>query len=194
MCAALQTKTGSPVLPPPEERFCGVIQGLTALIAELLQISQKKGCDIVNPILIRIASDGMKKYSPTQMIENFILYSCDYWGQIHKEDENFFGENSSKIFGELPLAGEYISKFKLLFTAKDAKNEHIIVAEDRKSLWTFFKTLVKICLAYIHEKRIPYKGIDLQGNPVASYRDPTIFSQVDIFTQATLFGVKLSFK
>ncbi len=73
--------------------------------------------------------------------------------QIIARHENFFSQNAAKLFPALPP--DMITPVALLLTRKDENGTDIISKEDKEAIWTFLDCLVKICIKYIHIKRMP---------------------------------------
>ena len=154
--------------PPEEERFIRNVLELSDLIHELTSICWDEGIKDVNPALIILAKAYLKKYNKIEMIETFILHSHKCWDEIEERRENFFNVHAAAIFAHLPVKEGNISAFKMLFTSKDDKGEHIIIQEDRNAIWDYFHSLVKICIKYVH--RIRYcKLIEIEGKMKPRY-------------------------
>lgn len=140
-------------LPNEEERFNTNIVDLTSLLHELITICHKAGKTKIEPGIIMLAGGLIEAIDNVKVIENFILYSYEFWGQISERDESFFTENCAKVFQDLPK--EHVSAFKELFEAKDNYGKSIIIQEDKDAIWRFFDSLIKIAIKYIHRVRGP---------------------------------------
>lgn len=176
---------------PTSERFQKNVLDLLDIVMELNQIVYDNGYRYVEPALMEMAGPILKEIPHTHLIETFIdsTYNSEikstYWDQIRLKSEVFFLENSDKIFSGLPLGN--IKAFKALFTAKDSEGELIISEEDRDCLWSYFSSLVKICINYIHEGREPRLK---DGNPRYG---KNFYPDVELEQQAKLWKVELKF-
>jgi hypothetical protein len=139
--------------PPEEERFMTNVLDLTYLVHDLATICWDANIKDINPGLVAIAENYLETYDKLKLIDAFIKHSHKYWTKIYERKEIFFIENAHEIFQYLPIDTKNINAFKIFFTAKDNKGEHIIIQEDRDAIWDIFDSLVKICIKYIHRVR-----------------------------------------
>jgi hypothetical protein len=139
--------------PSEEVRFHANVVDLIELIKELVTTAFNKGHRLINPTLIEIAGTVLKGMDKRLLIDNFIKYSSEYWGQIRVREEKFFNEHAKDVFKDLPLGN--VDAFKQLFELRDEKGKHVIDPEDKTVVWDFFQNFVKICINYIHKNRRP---------------------------------------
>ena len=136
-----------------EGRFAANIKCMTDLLYELISTAYSRGHKKINPQMVTMAGVYISSIDKTVLIDTFITHTHEEcWEQIRKREDRFFIENSSKIFGKLPIQSEQIDAFKYLFTTKDA-NGPIITPEDKTAIFDIASSLVKIAIKYIHRKR-----------------------------------------
>ncbi len=141
-------------LPPATERFYITFEGTIKLISELNRSCYVKGYKQVAPGLVVMAEKYLSGLDRTVLIESFIEKSHIYWEQIRLKNEDFFMKSAKEIFGDIPLV-DLPSALTNLFSGVDEKGNRIIPKEDRDALFSFFSSMVKICIKHIHEERGP---------------------------------------
>ena len=139
--------------PTEEERFFNNVMGLTDLMHELSSMCWDAGVKDINPQLISLARGYLSGYNKTELIDTFIKYSWEYWGEISERNQDFFIEHANSIFEHLPVKTENINAFKVFMRAKDEYGEYVICQEDREAIWDYFEAMVKISIKYIHRVR-----------------------------------------
>ncbi len=176
-------------LPNEEERFSRNIVDLTDLIHELIGTCYKAGKTAIQPALIMLAGGILEAYDKVKMIENFIYYSHEFWTQISKREESFFGENCAKVFRDLPK--KHVGAFKELFEATDNQGSPIIIKEEKDSIWDYFDSLIKICIKYVHRKRGPKMKDFGDGKGTRPVYTVEIFSDIRLQYFASIWKVDL---
>ena len=192
---------------PASERFhvttCEVVNEIQAINSDILVDKS----NIINPILLTLLGAFLRTYTTQEhyeeLIEGFIGNTYDLWEQIRNEQEDFFLKESEKIFGgmvkkmfdndkEGKLKGfqpDNIFKVKELFTATDKKGQKLVDKDDRGAVWVYLKSMVKICIKYVHEKREPtMKTID--GSRKAYYTKK-FFPKVNTMKCSKLWDIDL---
>ena len=140
-------------MPLEEERFKANVLDLSDLIHELASQCWDEGVKDLNPMLLMAAKAYLGGYDKIELIETFIKYSNEYWGEIKNRNEDFFKLHSRNVFGKLPVGEGNINGFKILFESKDKDGNFMICQDDRDAIWDMFDSLVKICIKYIHRVR-----------------------------------------
>lgn len=135
-----------------EEQFYCNVCDLCDYIIELIEGCWSNGYKIISPAQIKIAKNLLLIYDKSQLINNFIIQTNDYWDNIRTRDYMFFIENGNKLLGE--SFRKDINIFELIFTAKNPETGAPLILDDEKeNLWVYFSSLVKISISYIHKKR-----------------------------------------
>jgi hypothetical protein len=156
--------------PNEEERFMTNIKDLTDLIHELITTCYESGIKDINPMLVGLASSYISSLDKKELIETFIEHTHEEcWEKIRLKEEEFFVNHTDKIFGNLPVGKNHIDAFKILFTSKDKDGEYIIIEDDREAIFDIFRSLVKICIKYVHRVRECYL-LEKDGKMVPRYR------------------------
>ncbi len=140
-------------LPAEEERFHANLLSFIDLVHELITSCHRLGKTTMNPGIISFARNILNDWNKTEMIENFIEYSYEFWDEISEKDEHFFLENCGKIFKDIP--GNHVNAFRELFEARDETGHSIIIDDDKAAMWDYFDGFIKICIKYIHRERKP---------------------------------------
>jgi hypothetical protein len=133
----------------PEMRFHKNLVALGDLLYTLTLEITNKGYQTLNPTLVEFASSVIANYDKRFVIENFIVYSNEYWDKIRERNEEFFRENAGNIFKGIPLHN--VNAFRDIFTLKDERGEFLIDPVDKKTVWDFFFALIRISLHYLNE-------------------------------------------
>lgn len=133
-------------IPPAEERFYGNLKGFFDLTKDILDdlYTSKKYTEIP-PALVDIAWGFLCNSDKVQLLENFIKKSHPHWEKIREKDQDFFVSNASCIFGELPT--DKLNSFLKLLTTD------MIGEEQKKNIWNYLSSFVKISIKYLYEKR-----------------------------------------
>lgn len=150
--------------PPPIERFHKTVIELSGLVGDLIQEIYDSGHKSIDPTLVRFAGIILENYNKKDLIETFIEHSVPHWDLIFARDDKFFLENASQIFQGLPMTN--INAFKTLFITKNKDGQPIIQQADKKEIWDFFRSLIKICHHYLHEQRRVIPGLNLAESAV----------------------------
>ena len=171
-----------------EERFFENMLGLTSFIKVLVEKVSDAGHKIVNPMIIDIAMVILNNYDKNKIIENFILYSHDYWDQIFMKDERFIHENCLIIFQDLPK--NHVEAFTHIFLLKNKNGEFIIDSDDKDIIWEYFSSFIKISIKYIHEKRVCVEKI-VDGKMIPRWLHDYM-KHINLQSEAKRWNVKLT--
>lgn len=144
-----------------QEKFLKTTLGLISLIRELVSEAYEKGYKTINPILLDGASGYIADMNRDKLIDDFIYHSYPHWTEIKNMNEIFFNEHAGKIFGDLPMSNNNINAFRQLFSLVDESGKPIIDPSDKKSIWDFFHSMVKICIHHvINTRKIDQSSFD----------------------------------
>jgi len=188
--------------PPPEERFHANVIGLGELVYDIVKKVNATGNFIINPELVKITICILDKLDHTTIIDTFIHKSTynksnealpfeeHCWTKIHEKDKSFFLENAGEIFGDLQM--NRVDAFSRMFGANDEHGNPIVPERDEEEIWEYFKSLVKITIKYIHEKRQP-KLLRRGSEEIRRYEKDDFFSDVDIARHADLWKIQFHF-
>lgn len=140
--------------PSHQDRFFENLIDFGKLITELITICHEKKCDVIHPAILELGIKYVENMDRIKIIENFIEYSKDVWDKIINRDETFFSdkENGKKIFVDLPNVVDHIY---VLLVTKDSDGVSIITDDDKRAIWDYADSWLKICIKYIHDKRKP---------------------------------------
>jgi len=177
-------------IPPEEERFAKN----TVIMAQAVETSISKlynaGYQVVNPIIIKMATGVVQSFDKEYLIQGFIENSHQKcWGEIKQRNETFFVANASDIFKYLPM--DKVNLFKDLFTIKDSSGKSVISQDVKDEIWGLFDAMIKISIKYVHRKREPYSYID--NEYVINAYKLSFFDDIDLNHHANIWSVKLEF-
>ena len=172
------------------EKFVYNLEVLCRVVTEIARDIQKKGYNVVSPEMISLASEYLKAKDPEKLLQNFIKYSYKHWEKIKKRNENFFGEEASKIFPDLPSS--IIELFCKLLYLEDGDNQRVISEEQREEVWIIFESFVKISINYIHQERKPCIKIYEDGREKKRYT-MKFFKEIDLEPICELWKIELIF-
>lgn len=177
-------------IPPEEERFSSNTNKLGEAIKICIRKLFDMGYQTVDLSLVEFAVIAIANYDKHALIQGFIKNShAECWDKIKVRDEQYFVDNSAKIFAHLP-AGE-VNLFKDLFTTKDKNGNSVIEQEFKNKIWTLFDALVKISIKYVHKGRDPYVA-DVKGVATNAY-SKSFFDDVNVQYHAINWNVILEF-
>ena len=175
--------------PTPQDRFHENMIGLGELIYELISESSRRGYHSVEPRFVKIAVDYAASKDKIEAIENFINGSKDVWDQIIAREETFFAKNAAKLFPDLPP--NMVTPVASLLTGKQTDGADIVSQEDKEAIWAFLDSLIKICIKYIHIKRVPI--IKQTENGPKPYYQLKYQPTIPIQKYANHYKIKLEF-
>lgn len=150
-------------IPPEQIRFFTNVVSLCKLVRKYVKKCNNSGIKYPNYKWLGAVIAFITNFHDEDnhiTIQNFIRYSVVHWDSIQKRDDIFLSENAGKIFGKIiPIKGgeKYINMFAVLITAKDSSGKGIISITEKKLIWTYFYSLVKISIIYLHNLKKPYQ-------------------------------------
>lgn len=176
--------------PAEEDRFADNVADLTDILHRLVVSMYNRGYNVVSPDMFQFIAFIIRSFSRTKLINDFIKKSHMHWGRIKNREREFFIENASDIFDELPA--ENVKCFAQLFSIRDDAGNFVIGKNKEDEIFDFFEALVKISIKYIHRIRDPYSFTTPDGSIVSRYRHQ-YFDQVDLAYESHIWNVKLVF-
>ena len=178
-------------LPSEEERFGFNVEGLCETVVVLIKKFNDCGVNTVSPMLITLASKFVSTFTKKKVINGFIEKSYEFWNQIKTRNNDFFLENATKVFGDIPI--DNVDVFKGLCTAKDRNGNFIMTSKDYDELWPFFESFVKISIKYIHKERKPYTS-RTSREVIYGYENPKFAEYINLPKAAEEWLIKLEWK
>jgi hypothetical protein len=178
-------------LPSEAERFSMNTVILAQAIYEGVINLYNKGYKTVDPLIVQIAIATITAFDKDYLIQGFIENSHEEcWESIRLRNEDFFIENSGKVFQYLPI--EKVNLFRDLVQTKDTNGNSVVPLDLKTSIWYLFHTLVKISIKYIHKGRGPHSYQDKNGQMIGAYTSE-FFQEVNLIDHANNWGIKLDF-
>lgn len=165
-------------IPPEEERFATNLSGLIETLKEGVVKLNSKGFNSLNPWMIDIASSVIQGQDKKLIIERFIKHAHEnMWDKISERSESYFKTDGMELIKTfIPLLT--VNIFQEFFDKKDDKDQFIISEQFKNTIWSFFDSLVKISITYVHKGRDPY-SFEENGKIVRKY-DKTYFPDVKL--------------
>lgn len=177
-------------LAPPEDRLRDNIKGLIDLCRDIIADAADKGFGGINIGLIDVAALTLAKWNQTELINDFIDKSHEYWDKIRLREENFFRSNMATIFANVPLID--MGAVAGLFDAtQPGTTELLVPKEDRDAVWDFLTAMVKICIKYIHNERKPC--VRKVGDTYKPFYQREFFPNIRLEQHAKQWDIKLEF-
>jgi hypothetical protein len=142
-----------------EQRFFENLSDFLFLLSEIIERGYEKGKIKVNPAIIEIVQKIISDVDRKKLIENFIKRCiisdkqgnkfC-LWEFIAQRNNELCSKYIDNVFAEIPL--QDMSVFGEIFKA------NWVEEEDRKAIWEYLDSLVRICLKYIGDNNIEFPG------------------------------------
>ena len=167
----------------PEQRFKKNLISFIEFTQEVLVELKTDDKVNINMEMISFTKGVLSKYDDRQLIETFITRSNQYWDRIMAKDRIFLLENVETIFKDIPV--DKVLSIKQLFS----KDKILISPEDEYVIWDYFKSLLKICIHYIHCSKNP-KIIEQDGKFIKAYGNNN-FSEIKVTRLAKKWEINL---
>jgi hypothetical protein len=142
-----------------EQRFFENLSDFLFLLSEIIERGYEKGKIKVNPAIIEIVQKIISDVDRKKLIENFIKRciisdkqgnNFCLWEFIAQRNNELCSKYIDNVFAEIPL--QDMSVFGEIFKA------NWVEEEDRKAIWEYLDSLVRICLKYIGDNNIEFPG------------------------------------
>jgi hypothetical protein len=118
---------------------------MIGLIQEIVVEKHPRGETTLAPLSVNIASAYIQSVSPYTLISKFIHETYPHWDQIKDKNTEFFVRNMLSLVPS--NYHSYLSGLPELFLSMDDY--------EKKDMWIFIDSLVKISISYVHEQRDP---------------------------------------
>lgn len=178
-------------ITPPMDLFKENVLDLVNWLSDLISYIYDQGYrNIPAPTIVKMAVNFIEKQTSKVMIETFIDKSYSHWDQIEKKEEQFFFDNISTIFGDLPLTA--LDAFKSLFLLTDNKGNKVVDVDDREYIWDAFNTLIQLSVRYIHEQRQPSLRL-VNGKQQPCYNNASYKIDINIAPHVQHYNMQLVF-
>jgi len=175
---------------PPEDRFYKNILILSEILYNGFNELKNLGYTSLNPSMIDLVMNIISSFDKKYLITAFIKKSHEkFWDKIKLRDEEYFIENSHKIFDILPMKN--LDVFKELYLSKDEKGNSIITDDQKDDIWNLLDALVKISIKFVHENRDP-QSIVKDGKTLLKY-NKEFLNDVNIEYHKKEWGLNLTF-
>ena len=143
-----------------KNRFISNLSNLFDIVSLAASDLKAKGCDVVNPTMIKLAKTGLfeiAKFKGTDMPLVFLKTSYDFWDQIYAEDiefveKNLFkfvlpdGEDDDKSKEICEICKDITSK---ILGAKDDRGNYLIKKEYLTRIGILLKGMVSLSVKYV---------------------------------------------
>ncbi len=137
--------------PPEEERFKSNAIVMTQALQNGLQKLHQDGYP-VDLTVVTLAAAIINGFKSHDLINGFIKKShLECWDKIKNRDEDYFVNNVSTIFEQLPM--QSVNLFKDLFLTKDSHGVSVVSESLKTQIWCLFDAMIKISIQYIHKHR-----------------------------------------
>lgn len=148
-------------------RFKENIIDFLDFMAELIRESKTHYELMVDVNIVEWMINLAKIYDSEKLVQMFIKNSSIYWDEIYEESENYFVNEFFTIFSNNPSNNkqlyftylrDFLEKRKENYNIdKDDEryDPYIISKDDRKIIWDFLKSFVRISIQYAHETSLP---------------------------------------
>jgi len=145
--------------------------------------------DLERLIYIQAASMFLEKYEETNLMNKVIAKMSSHWPKVLVKDENFFLNESDKIFSELPID---VKLFSSLFS-KDKNGKDTLNRDEKDKIWVYFHKMIELSCQYIHYMRHPVPIYDENQKLVAGKYERAFLDQIEIKPCVKALKFKLKF-
>jgi hypothetical protein len=150
-----------------EEEFQVNILDLIVLYKSLVERIVEKGGKAPCPVsFFEVGHTFVESLNKDKLIYDFVDKSNTSWHKCLRGDESKLSKEEKKraeedreeaLFANIsvlfPVGAEQLSSVKKIFTATDKKGALIITPEDKDSIWSYVKELIRMAILYVHNKR-----------------------------------------
>jgi hypothetical protein len=136
-------------LPPVQERFKTNLLDLGNLTHNLVINVQSQLTEKFDPLIVRVANTYNEKNAAVTLIEQFIIYSHQYWPEIKNSNEMFFANSFTNIFGQVPIDG--LGGLKEMLVGRNASGAPIVSLDNKAAMWRYLQQMVRQAIMYLDE-------------------------------------------
>jgi hypothetical protein len=173
------------------DKFVKVLTELFDNSRLIIEDLHQHGVTNLTPLNVDLIKNVVLNKDKFYLIKTFIETSYPYWDNIKSKNDDFFINNSDKIFGEYAKYDE-LNSIKVIF-GKNAQGNPAVDNETKDSLRPFFNSLIKISIRYIFECKEPnIERIEEDGKKKVkiSYKS-NAYPHIRVLDVAKLWGVEL---
>ncbi len=164
--------------------MCELCDNVSAMVGDMYELGHKR----IHPNLLNAIKAYLLDKNIDTIMGKFIEGSVGFWDQMRNHKEEFFVNNVSKVFGDLPYPKE-IKEFSNLFLLREPDGSRLLIEEDRELIWEHFDSMISICIVDIHQQRHPsIKKVEGKGKAVYTR---SFYPEIKLAEQARLWKVKL---
>jgi len=162
-----------------------LIDAMSGIISDLNNVGLTKltGND-VNIIKLFISSLDKK-----HVINTFIDNSSEHWDKIKEKNDEFFINNSSKIFGQYANY-EQFNALKIIFS-KNQSGISLVDDDTKESIREYLFALIKISIVYIFNSKEPVIEKTSDNKVKITYKKTAFTNIDDLMARAKKWNIKL---
>jgi len=175
------------------DKFVQVLTELFDNFVIIIDDLNQRGLTKMTGLLV----DTVKKVAMSRdkhfIIDKFVINTFPYWDNIKSKDDDFFLNNSTKIFGEEYSNDERFNSLKLVFS-KDAHGKYLLDEDTRNVIREFLFSLIRISIKYVFEAKggqIERTEKDGKKQVKISYTKGSEYPLIKVLDVAKTWEVKL---
>lgn len=198
----------APISTPDEakSRFVSNLNNLFDIVSLAAADLKSKGCDVVNPTMIKLAKTGLfeiAKIKNTDIPLVFLKTSYPYWDEIYAENVSFVEQNLFKFV--LSDADDEKSKeiceickniTSQILGAKDSQGQYLMRKDYMDRIGVLLKGMISLSVKYAFFLRNPVEYVDgrwkFEKN-LSDLKDLPDFSLNKIITKYRISGLPTRF-
>lgn len=124
----------------------------------------------------------------TYLINTFIEKSNTYWDSILKKDDDFFVNNSNKVFGDYANMSEF-NALKIIFS-KNKDGISLVDDDTKEAVRDYLYALIKISIVHVFNSKEP--KVEKNGYKVSiTYGKKNAFPNINIIENIKNWEIKL---
>jgi hypothetical protein len=180
--------------PPPEDRFKANLLSLANIMKKEINNARSMGIETVSGSVVELGISLIKGTPSATIIGGFISRSFpvstegnlvrNVWDEVYKENDDFFLNNSSVLFGE--LSEGIVNGFKVLLVNESYRKVNPALMT---TIWKHLVAMVKTSLHFIYSKREPLFTTSSEGY-IITYQK-AIYPQIKLEEEAKRWNVNL---
>lgn len=163
----------------PADRFIDNMSEFIKAFKMIVSSLNEDGLTNINTIMIDATCLIIKAFDRHTMISTFVSGSYKHWNEIWTGNSQFFIDHAFDLFGDLPT--DSVDQYHRLFRDTDDYGDPLIDDKQRETIIKYFKSFVRISIAYIHDYRRP-KSCDVIIRDIQHPDGKTKAMQVRVWT------------